>query len=81
MLPRVGYFLSVAVFARFRASRARARGDYLTWLRDESSRTAAATATVPSSQPTAPPSVARPAVPVAAVPLQREGRDHVPHGR
>ena len=74
MLPRVGYFLSVAVFARLRASRARARGDYLTWLRDESSRTA-------SAQPAAPPSGARPAVPVAAVPRQLEGRDHVPHNR
>lgn len=78
MLLRVGYFLSVAVFARLRASRARARGDYLTWLRDESSRTASATAT---AQPAAPPSGARPAVPVAAVPRQLEGRDHVPHNR
>ena len=74
MLLRVGYFLSVAVFARLRASRARARGDYLTWLRDESSRTA-------SAQSAAPPSGARPAVPVAAVPRQMEGRDHVPHNR
>jgi len=32
MLLRVGYFLSVAVLARLRASRARARGDYVTWL-------------------------------------------------
>jgi hypothetical protein len=40
MLLRVGYFLSVAVFARLRASRALARRDYLTWLRDESSRAA-----------------------------------------
>jgi len=77
MLLRVGYFLSVAVVARLRASRARARGDYLTWLRDESSRTASATAT---GQPAAPPSGARPAVPVA-VPRQMEGRDHVPHNR
>ena len=44
MLLRVGYFLSVGVFARLRASRARASGDYLTWLRDESSRTASGTA-------------------------------------
>ncbi len=78
MLPRVGYFLSVAVFARLRASRARARGDYLTWLRDESSRTASGTA---AAQPAAPPSGARPEVPVAAVPRQLEGRDHVPHTR
>jgi hypothetical protein len=79
MLPRVGYFLSVAVFARLRASRARARGDYLTWLRDESSRTASAT--VPA-QSAAPPSGARPpAIPVPAVPRQREGQDHVPHNR
>jgi hypothetical protein len=76
MLLRVGYFLSVAVFARLRASRARARGDYVTWLRDESSRTAPATA---AAQPTAPPSEVRPAVPVAAVPRQSEGRDRVPH--
>lgn len=82
MLPRVGYFLSVAVFARLRASRARARGDYLTWLRDESSRTASGTAAAqPTAQPAAPPSGARPAVPVAAVPRQLEGRDHVPHTR
>ena len=47
MLLRVGYFLSVGVFARLRASRARARGDYLTWLRDESSRTASATSAAP----------------------------------
>jgi hypothetical protein len=78
MLPRVGYFLSVAVFARLRASRARARGDYLTWLRDESSRTAAATA--PARAPA--PSADRPEVPVAtvaAVPRQLDGRDQVPH--
>jgi hypothetical protein len=78
MLPRVGYFLSVAVFARLRASRARARGDHLTWLRDESSRAASATA---AARPAAPPSGASPAVPVAAVPRQLEGRDHVPHTR
>ena len=34
MLLPVGYFLSVAVFARLRASPARARGDYVTWLRE-----------------------------------------------
>jgi glycosyltransferase involved in cell wall biosynthesis len=79
MLPRVGYFLSVAVFARLRASRARARGDYLTWLRDDSSRTAATATAQPTATATAPPTAARPAVPVAAVPHQREGRDHVPH--
>jgi hypothetical protein len=75
MLPQVGYFLSVAVFARLRASPARARGDYVTWLRDESSRTAPATA----ARSAAPPSGAGPAVPVAAVPRQLDGRDHVPH--
>ena len=48
MLLRVGYFLSVTVFAMLRASRARARGDYVTWLRDESSRTAAATDGAPA---------------------------------
>jgi len=90
MLPRVGYFLSVAVFARLRASRARVRGDYLTWLRDESSRTASATE---AARPAALPSGARPAAPaapvaapapaaaVAAVPRQLDGRDHVPHTR
>jgi hypothetical protein len=71
MLPRVGYFLCVAVLAQLRAGRARARDDYLTWLRDESSRTAPATAV-------APPAGARPAVPVPAVPRQREAPDHVP---
>jgi hypothetical protein len=78
MLPRVGYFLSVGVFARLRASRARARGGYLTWLRDESSRTASATA---AAQSAAPPSGARPAVPVATVPGQLEDPDHVRHNR
>jgi hypothetical protein len=38
MAPRVALFLIVAVLARFWASRAVRRGDYLTWLRDESSR-------------------------------------------
>ena len=65
---------SVGVFARLRASRARARSGYLTWLRDDSSRTASATAA-------APPSGARPAVPVATVPRQLEGPDHVRHNR
>ena len=78
MLPRVGFFLSVAVFARLRASRARARGDYQTWLRDESSRTASA---AEAARPPVPPSAARPAVPVVTVPRQMEGRDHVPHSR
>ena len=78
MLPRVGYFLSVAVFARLRASRARARGDYQTWLRDESSRTAAATE---PARPAAPPPGTRPAVPIAAVPRQLEGQNHVPRTR
>jgi glycosyltransferase involved in cell wall biosynthesis len=77
MLLRVGYFLSVAVFARLRASRTRARGDYQTWLRDESSRTAAAT---PAAQSAAP-SGDRPEVPVSAVPRQLDGREHVPHNR
>jgi Glycosyl transferase family 2 len=36
--PRVALFLSVAFLARLRARRAVARGDYSTWLRDESSR-------------------------------------------
>ena len=70
MLPQVGYFLSVAVFARLRAIPALARGDYQTWLRDESSRTVPATAAAQSSG-------ANPAVPVAAVPRQLDGRDQV----
>jgi len=70
---------SVGVFARLRASRARARGDYLTWLRDESSRAAAAATAAAQSAAAA--SGARPAVPVAAVPRPLEGRDHVPHNR
>jgi glycosyl transferase family 2 len=78
MLPRIGYFLSVAVLARLRAGRARARGDYLTWLRDESSRTASATA---AAQPAAPLTGARPAGPVATLPRQLDHRDHVPHNR
>jgi len=43
--PRVAFFLSVAVLARLRASRAVARGDFTTWLRDESSRRGTATGT------------------------------------
>ena len=80
MLLRVGYFLSVAVCARLRASRARARGDYQTWLRDESSRTAGATPVTPAAHPAAP-SADRPEVPVSAVPRQLDGREHVPHNR
>jgi hypothetical protein len=38
MAMRVAFFLSVAVVARLRARRAVGRGDYSTWLRDESSR-------------------------------------------
>jgi hypothetical protein len=83
MLPQVGYFLSVAVFARLRATPARARGDYVTWLRDESSRTAPTAAVTAAAQSAAqsatPLSGARPAVPVAVVPRQLDGRDHVPH--
>jgi hypothetical protein len=74
MLPRVGYFLSVAVLARLRASRARARGDYLTWLRDESSRTASATE---AARPAAPPSGARPATPAAPA-ASHQGIHHPP---
>jgi hypothetical protein len=69
---------SVDVFTRLRASRARARGGCLTLLRDESSRIASATA---AAQSAAPPPGARPAVPVATVPRQLEGPDHVPHHR
>ena len=69
---------SVGVFTRLRASRARARGDHLTWLRDESSRAASATAAAESA---APPPGARPAVPLATVPRQLEGPDHVRHNR
>lgn len=38
LAPKVALFLAVAVIARFRARRTVARGDYSTWLRDESSR-------------------------------------------
>jgi hypothetical protein len=38
MPPRVALFLLIAVLARLRARRAVRRGDYSTWLRDESSR-------------------------------------------
>jgi Glycosyl transferase family 2 len=38
MASRVAFFLVVAVIARIRASRIAARGDYSSWLRDESSR-------------------------------------------
>jgi hypothetical protein len=78
MLPRVGYFLSVAVFARLRATPARARGDYQTWLRDDSrvTTTAATTAATPAAQPTASASGATPAVPV---PRQPTSQDRVPH--
>jgi hypothetical protein len=77
MLPRVGYFLSVAVFVRLRASRARTRGDYLTWLRDESSRTASATE---AARPAAPPSGARPAAAAApaAPAASHQGIHHPP---
>jgi hypothetical protein len=92
MLLRVGYFLSVAVFARLRASPARARGDYDTWLRDDSRATAtttaaAATTTGAAAQPAASASGAGPAVPAVAeapevaVPRQLDGREHVPHDR
>lgn len=50
--PRVALFLSVALLARRGARRAVARGDYSTWLRDESSRRAApAGAAVASRRP------------------------------
>jgi len=38
LLPRVALFLMVAVTARLAARRYLARGDFTTWLRDESSR-------------------------------------------
>ena len=38
MTPHIALFLAVAILARFRARRAVARGDFSTWLRDESSR-------------------------------------------
>jgi hypothetical protein len=76
MLPQVGYFLSVAIFARLRASPARARGDYQTWLRDDSSRTAT-TVTVPA-QSAGPAAAAQPAVPV---PRQADAQDPVPRDR
>jgi glycosyltransferase involved in cell wall biosynthesis len=72
MLPQVGYFLSMAVFAQLRAGRARVRGDYVTWLRDESSRAASA---IEAAWPSAPKPAATPVVPVAAVPRQLQGWD------
>jgi hypothetical protein len=75
MLPRVGYFLSVAVFARLRATPARARGDYQTWLRDDS-RVTTTTATTGAATPAAAASGATPAVPV---PRQPTSQDRVPH--
>jgi len=44
LAPRVAFFLLVAIVVRLKASRAVARGDYSTWLRDESSRAAPAAA-------------------------------------
>jgi hypothetical protein len=41
LAPRVAFFLSMAALARLRARRAVVRGDYSTWLRDESSRRSA----------------------------------------
>jgi hypothetical protein len=61
--------------ARLRASSA--RGDRQTCRRDESSRTAAATAAARLAKP----SGDRPAAPVAAVPRQQESRERVPHTR
>ena len=63
-----------------RASRARAKGDYVTWLRDESSRTAAAMAAAQSAAPAGDRPVA-PVAPVAAVPRQLDARDRVPHNK
>ena len=48
MAPRVALFLLVAVLARLRASRAVARSDYRTWLRDDSSRHGPATGAIAS---------------------------------
>jgi Glycosyl transferase family 2 len=85
MLLAVGYFLSVAVFARLRASRALVRRDYQTWLRDESSRTVSATAPARAAalpaqaRPTVPAAGAVPVVPAATVPRQLDRRDQVPH--
>jgi hypothetical protein len=42
LAPRVAYFLLLACLARLTARRAVARGDFATWLRDESSRTGVA---------------------------------------
>jgi Glycosyl transferase family 2 len=42
LAPQVTFFLSMALLARLRARRAVARGDYTTWLRDDSSRRDAA---------------------------------------
>jgi glycosyltransferase involved in cell wall biosynthesis len=40
LLPRMALFLVVTLVAKLRARRFRARGDFTTWLRDESSRAA-----------------------------------------
>jgi hypothetical protein len=42
--PRLAWFLIVTAIARSRARRAVKAGDFTTWLRDESSRAAAAAA-------------------------------------
>jgi glycosyltransferase involved in cell wall biosynthesis len=52
MAPRVLFFLLAAIIVRLKAARAVARGDYSTWLRDESSRAApAATAALGHKSP------------------------------
>lgn len=73
MLLPVGYFLTVGILARLRASRARARGDYVTWLRDDS-RVPVATATAGSE-------AGHELLPAHAVPRQRGGQDAVRHSR
>jgi hypothetical protein len=51
MAPRVAFFLSIAVLGRLRARRAISRGDFSTWLRDDSSRRGPATEGAPAGHP------------------------------
>jgi hypothetical protein len=47
LAPRLAYYVAVTVLARAGARRTIARGDYSTWLRDESSRSATAATVSP----------------------------------
>jgi hypothetical protein len=76
MLPRVAFFLAVAVLARLKARHAIASGDFTTWLRDESSRLSPATSSPATSSPaTSSPPTSSPAA-GTPVPASR-GADHL----